>query len=112
MADLRRLDGSALDVEKLGRNENAGNLLSELAKINDCGRMRAIVSLYLTPEGRWEACWAWPRPTKGFPWGVALLGAMRLAEVDIAAAAINSEPIDAPGEVKPEPAPVDQDPVA
>lgn len=106
MADLRRLDGSPLDVGKVGKNERVGDLLAELTKVNGEGRMQAIVSLYLTPEGRWEACWAWPAPTKGFPWGMTLLGALRLAEVDIAAAAIASPPVDDldPGPTDPEPA--------
>lgn len=104
MADLRHLDGTPLKIKKLKRNEKIADTLTALAKINDRGRMQAIVSVYLTPEGRWEACWSWPMPTEGFPWGMAMIGALRLAEANITNDSVNSE-IDDPGDAPPEPEP-------
>lgn len=96
MAEIHRLDGSKVKAAKIRQNENVANLIDELAKVNGRGRMSAMVAIYITPEGRWEAAWAWPPISEGLPWGMALQGALSMALADMAAVSIQAEPIAEP----------------
>lgn len=96
MADLRRLDGTKVDVEKLGRNENVARVLDDFTKRNDAGRVSAIALITLTPEGWYSAAWQWPENNKGFPWAMALEGALSRLQTEIAMTAINSPEMPEP----------------
>lgn len=96
MADLRRLDGKPLDVAKLGRNEKIAKMLAEFTKRNDDGRVRAAAIITLTPEGWYCAGWQWPENNEGFPWSMALEGALSRLQAEIATASINSPEMPEP----------------
>ncbi len=80
MADLRRLDGTPLPVEEVGRNQPIADLLTGLIEKNDEGRIAAIITVYLTPEGYHSVSYELPEHYAGFPWGLALRGALVAAQ--------------------------------
>ena len=49
-ADVRRLDGTAVDVAKPARNERIAQMLAELTVMNDSGRMSAMRVGVTKPE--------------------------------------------------------------
>ena len=87
MADLRRLDGTALDPEKLKRNEGIAELLAYLNTLNEGGALAALAFVYVTPEGAFDSCWRWPVKKEGFPWGLTLQGAVFQLQHELAASA-------------------------
>ena len=80
MADLRRLDGSVLDVANPGRSERIAQMLAELTEMNDSGRMSAMVVVSISPETTHQVHWVIPEQDFGYPWGLALRGALVLAQ--------------------------------
>ena len=79
-ADVRRLDGTAVDVAKPARNERIAQMLAELTVMNDSGRMSAMLAVTLTPDTMHQVHWAIPEQDFGYPWGLALRGALVLAQ--------------------------------
>ena len=51
-------------------------MLAEMGEENDAGRVAAIIVVYVTPEGTQAANWILPLEDFGFPWGLALRGAL------------------------------------
>lgn len=77
MADIRRMDGSKVAVDQLGRNELVAQVLARLAEKNEEGRILGVAVLTLSPEGWYDTTWQWPADrADGFPWGLALEGAV------------------------------------
>ncbi len=103
MADLRRLDGTPLPIEDVGKNQRIVDFLANLNAKNDEGKIAAIVTVYLTPEGYHCVQYELPDHNKGFPWGLALRGALVAAQYVIDHDVVT---IDAPpaGPEKPDPA--------
>ena len=97
-ADIRRLDGTAIEAAKTGRNERIAAMLEKLVADNDSGHIAAFIAVSMTPETTHEVSWAIPDHDYGYPWGLALRGALVLAQHVIGNADI--------------PAPVKQEPVA
>ncbi len=102
MADLRRLDGTPLPVEEVGKNKRIDEFLANLAARNDEGRIAAIITVYLTPEGYHCVKYELPDHDKGYPWGLALRGALVAAQYVIDHDVV--EITAPPGPEKPEPA--------
>lgn len=80
MVDIRRLDGTRVETGKLGRNERIAAFLAELVEENDAGRLAAIVTVFMTPECAHRVDWALPDQDFGYPWGLALRGALVAAQ--------------------------------
>ena len=101
MADLRRLDGTPLKVDEVGKNQRITDCLADLNAQNEAGRIAAIVTVYLTPEGYHCVKYELPEHDLGFPWGLALRGALVAAQyvIDNDSVAINAP---APAPEKPE----------
>jgi hypothetical protein len=78
MADILRLDGSAVDPAPLKRNHGIAETLTNLQAINDAGSIKAIIGLYICPDGMWQAIWDLPSADErnGFPWDLAAQGAL------------------------------------
>src|ERR1700680_377694 len=102
MAEVVGLDGAKIAVEKLARSEPVAGLLSNAIELNDKGRIKAAVLIYITPEGWYDTLWVWPKIKEGHPWGLAALGALELAKTEIGVASINSPTMPDPkGEGEP-----------
>ena len=98
MADIRRLDGTALDVAKPARNERIARILDELTEMNDSGHLSALLAVTITPDTIHQVHWAIPEQDFGYPWGLALRGALVLAQhaignADIIACPEHQEPV-------------------
>ena len=100
MADVRRLDGSKVASVASKRDVAIAKLLAQLVRENDDGKIKAIAVIYLTPRGGWVSGWQWPEfqpdSIEGFPWGLALRGALREMEYEIASAGIDTPPVKEP----------------
>jgi hypothetical protein len=94
MADILRLDGSAVDAEPLKRNHSIAQTLTELQEANDAGRIKAIVGLYICPDGMWQAIWDLPSADErnGFPWDLAAQGALTMLLGQMNEAAVERPP--------------------
>ncbi len=97
-ADIRRLDGTAIDAVKPVRNERIAAMLDDLVAKNDSGRLAAFVAVSMTPETTHEVSWAIPDHDYGYPWGLALRGALVTALYRLGASEIVIEPTAKPEE--------------
>lgn len=86
MADLRKIDGGVLDVERLGRNEKIAAILERLAVDNDAGRLSALAVISLTHGQMYDAFWAWPEDVARYPWMFVMLGALDTLKAELLAA--------------------------
>ncbi len=93
-AEVKRLDGSTVDVTKLGRNERVAEILDEMIEINDAGKMPALAAVWLTPDGRWGSTWTWPEIRGAFPWDLALRGALAAILGDMASATKDADKVE------------------
>lgn len=80
MADLRKLDGTKLDAAPSVRNEGIAVLLGELAVENDAGRLSVLMAITISPEAAHCVRWELPEQDFGYPWGLALRGALVLGQ--------------------------------
>jgi hypothetical protein len=76
MADLRKIDGSVLDTEKLGRNERIAGILEKLTEDNDAGKLSALAVIFLNHAQEYDAFWAYPDDVAKYPWLFVVLGAI------------------------------------
>ena len=79
MADIRKLDGSPLDTEAPGRNEDIARLLDSVTKRNEAGRLRACCVIYITESGCVGSGWHWAAGSGDYPWWLAMHGAVHMA---------------------------------
>jgi len=96
MADIRRLDGTPIEAGKPARNERIAALLDELVAENDAGRLSAIVTVFMTPQSAHRVDWALPDQDFGYPWGLALRGALMAAQHAIGKAAFPAHEPETP----------------
>lgn len=100
MADLHRLDGTAIDkAEDLEPNPKISWVLTELLERNRRGRMRAFLAIYRTPEGWSHAMWGWGEGANagGEVTNMEALGALELLKHEIMAATVQTEAPDVGG---------------
>lgn len=95
-ADIRRIDGSAVDVSGQLQNVKVAKLLDEIGAANDLGEIKAAAVVYLTPKGSWVMGWSWPpiEEWQNFPWDLAMRGAIHALLHEIGASAVESPPPD------------------
>ena len=88
MADVRRLDGTVVDTSKLARDDRIASMLAEVVDENEAGRLSAVIVVYVTREGTSATNWILPLEDFGFPWGLAVRGALVAAQHSIGNATI------------------------
>lgn len=101
MADVRRLDGSKVELQSVSANAGVARVLAGLQKKNEEGRVRAIAAIAMGPEGYYIVDWHVPNE-EGFPWAFAIQGALHRLSHEISLSAT-----DAPK--RPEPVPPEGD---
>jgi len=88
MAEIRRLDGTVIEGSVPVRDERIGALLAGLVEQNERGELSALAAVYVTPQATHGVVWQLPLEDYGFPWGLALRGALVLAQGAMAKAVV------------------------
>lgn len=91
MAEVVRLDGKNDPVEPAKADQRVAALLDDLATKNHEGDIKGIAVIYITQSGSWASGWMWPTMNRdpGFPWDLAMRGALQALAAEINASVID-----------------------